>query len=306
MRKYATGAAFAAEANIPAKKLEETFNTYNEIAKTKKDPFGKKFFDKVPFTINDEYHVAIVTPIVHYCMGGLEVNADAQVMGPKGPIPGLYATGEVCGGVHGANRLGGNSLLDCVVYGRVAGNTATRHQLSSLLKEKSEGGLSAATRRLSNIVNQVTGNQVVASVVQNGVQTQVAVDPATRRVSLEFSWDGAAAPASAPAPAPAPAKAPAPAAAAPAKAAPAAAPAADTKKEWTLEDVSKHNTDKDCWVVVNGQVLNVTSFLPDHPGGKKAIMLYAGKDASAEFNMLHKPDVVQKYAPKSVIGVLKK
>jgi len=53
-------------------------------------------------------------------------------------------------------------------------------------------------------------------------------------------------------------------------------------------------------------VLDVTSFLKDHPGGKKAILLFAGRDATAEFNMLHKPDVVEKYAPDSVIGVIKK
>lgn len=77
-------------------------------------------------------------------------------------------------------------------------------------------------------------------------------------------------------------------------------------KEYTLADVAKHTTDKDCWVVVNGQVLDATKFLPDHPGGKKAIMIYAGKDASEEFNMMHKPEVVEKYAPETVIGTLKK
>lgn len=46
----------------------------------------------------------------------------------------------------------------------------------------------------------------------------------------------------------------------------------------------------------------MTNFLVDHPGGKGAIMLYAGKDATAEFNMLHKPDVVEKYAPQCIIG----
>jgi len=53
---------------------------------------------------------------------------------------------------------------------------------------------------------------------------------------------------------------------------------------------------------VNGQVLDVTKFLPDHPGGAKAILLFAGKDATEEFNMLHKPEVIPKYAPDSVIG----
>lgn len=54
----------------------------------------------------------------------------------------------------------------------------------------------------------------------------------------------------------------------------------DINKEWTMEEVSKHNKENDCWVVVNGQVLDVTKFLNDHPGGKKAILLYAGKDAT--------------------------
>ena len=58
-------------------------------------------------------------------MGGLKISPLAEVMAGNNPIPGLYATGEVCGGVHGKNRLGGNSLLDCVVYGRVSGNTAS-------------------------------------------------------------------------------------------------------------------------------------------------------------------------------------
>jgi cytochrome b involved in lipid metabolism len=85
-----------------------------------------------------------------------------------------------------------------------------------------------------------------------------------------------------------------------------AAPQKKVMKEYTAADVAKHNTEKDCWVIVNGQVLDVTSFLNDHPGGKKVIMIYAGRDATEEFNMMHKPDVVEKYAPEVVIGTLKK
>ena len=76
--------------------------------------------------------------------------------------------------------------------------------------------------------------------------------------------------------------------------------------EYSLEEVAKHNKPEDCWVVVNGQVLNVTDFLAEHPGGKKAILIYAGRDATEEFNMLHKKDVVEKYAPYAIIGTLKK
>merc|ERR1719395_117053 len=84
-------------------------------------------------------------------------------------------------------------------------------------------------------------------------------------------------------------------------AAPAAAPAA---KGFTLDEVAKHTTKEDCWVVVGGQVLNVTEFLPNHPGGELAILTFAGKDATHEFNMIHPPDVIGKYAPDAVIGQL--
>ncbi len=291
MKAYRNGAELAADMGIPVKVLEETFRKYNEIAKAGNDPYGKKYFDNIPFDINDEFHVAIVTPVLHYCMGGLEINAESAVVGTSGsPIPGLWATGEVCGGVHGANRLGGNSLLDCVVYGRVSGASACRYVL----------------QKFAN-ATAVSGDLAIGTVITQGsTQTKVQVDPRTNRLNIEITWNNGTAPAvqvTAPTTAAATASA-APAAVAPAAAAPAAAPAAPTK-EYTLEEVAKHNTENDCWVIVNGQVLDVTSFLKDHPGGKKAILLYAGRDASSEFNMLHKPDVVDKYAPDSVIGVVK-
>merc|ERR1719506_1283033 len=72
----------------------------------------------------------------------------------------------------------------------------------------------------------------------------------------------------------------------------------------TLADVAKHNSKTDCWVVVNEQVLNVTNFLKDHPGGELAILTFAGKDATEEFNMIHPPDVIGKYAPDAMVGML--
>ena len=54
-----------------------------------------------------------------------------------------------------------------------------------------------------------------------------------------------------------------------------------------------------------GKVYDLTSFLPDHPGGKKAIMLFAGKDATEEFNMLHPPNVLKKYlSPEALLGTV--
>merc|ERR1719161_3420330 len=72
----------------------------------------------------------------------------------------------------------------------------------------------------------------------------------------------------------------------------------------SMAEVAKHNTKADCWVVVSGEVLNVTNFLSQHPGGELAIITFAGKDATEEFNMIHPPDVIPKYAPDAKIGVL--
>merc|ERR1712232_653996 len=71
-----------------------------------------------------------------------------------------------------------------------------------------------------------------------------------------------------------------------------------------MEEVAKHTTKSDCWVVVSGQGLDVTRFLSQHPGGELAILTFAGKDATEEFNMIHPPDVIPKYAPDAIIGEL--
>ena len=102
------------------------------------------------------FYVAIITPVIHYCMGGLEIDVNSVVTNTKGKaIPGLYAAGEVAGGVHGNNRLGGNSLLDCVVFGRVAGKHAAEYMLGANAKpcslfELSGGGLSGAVAASKN------------------------------------------------------------------------------------------------------------------------------------------------------------
>merc|ERR1712207_112034 len=76
------------------------------------------------------------------------------------------------------------------------------------------------------------------------------------------------------------------------------------KTGFSMDDVGKHTTKTDCGVVLHNRVLDVTSFLSEHPGGELAILTFAGKDATAEFDMIHPPDVIEKYAPDAVIGVL--
>merc|ERR1719240_2334231 len=116
---------------------------------------GKKFFHNIipGSKVKDEpFYVAIITPVIHYCMGGLEIDTHSNVVDKSGKaIPGLYAAGEVAGGVHGNNRLGGNSLLDCVVFGRVAGKACAKYMLGADMKatslaELSGGGLTGAVQ----------------------------------------------------------------------------------------------------------------------------------------------------------------
>jgi len=247
MKRFDNGAALAKEFGLAPEVLKKTFDDYNTSVRTKKDPFGKKFFSG-EWSFNDFFHVAIMTPVLHYTMGGLEIDPESRVIGLSGkPIPGLFAAGEVAGGVHGANRLGGSSLLGCVVFGRVSGDSAAAYllQTTSAIVQKAGGRLGALAGQL-----------------------------------------GSAAPAAS-------------------VTAPAAAVAKTGSGEYTLQEVSKHNKKDDVWVIVDGQVLDVTTFLPDHPGGEKAILLYAGRDATEEFNMLHDPKVIPRYAPDAVIGKVK-
>ncbi len=62
----------------------------------------------------------------------------------------------------------------------------------------------------------------------------------------------------------------------------------------------------DCWIVLNGKVYDMTDFMEDHPGGSKVVMLYAGKDATDEFTMLHKPSILNKFGPRLLVGTLSK
>ncbi|KAJ7749799.1 Flavocytochrome c, partial [Mycena maculata] len=126
MKKYADAAEFAADAGIPLENIQATFTSHSAYATgAEKDPFGKGIFQNATYTSTEQLHVAIITPVVHYTMGGLSVDAHARVLSAGGqPIPGLFAAGEVIGGVHGRNRLGGSSLLEAVVFGRIAGEGA--------------------------------------------------------------------------------------------------------------------------------------------------------------------------------------
>ena len=103
----------------------ETMKTWNGYVEAKNDPdFGRTSFanplDTAP------YYAIKVTAGVHHTMGGLTINTNTEVLKEDGTvIPGLFAAGEVTGGVHGANRLGGNAVADFTVFGRIAGKAAS-------------------------------------------------------------------------------------------------------------------------------------------------------------------------------------
>ncbi|KAF9301857.1 hypothetical protein BGZ74_006184 [Mortierella antarctica] len=204
MRYFKNGEELAKEIGISPAELQKTFDDYNLIAEGKvKDPWGKKFFQNGPIKMDQDFHVALMAPVLHYTMGGVDINDRASIKDLSDtPIPGLFAAGEMCGGVHGANRLGGSSLLGCVVFGRTAGDSVCEYQKSNPVVGSGAKAAAAAAQTVS---------------VPGGFTTSVTVDPNGQKINLEISW---------------------------------------------------------------------------------------GRDATVEFNMLHKPDVVEKYAPESIIGVL--
>lgn len=101
-----------------------TMNTWNQAVEAKSDAeFNRTSFAN-PLTAAPYYAIKI-TPAVHHTMGGIVINPKAEVLNEKGEvISGLFAAGEVTGGVHGANRLGGNAVADFVVFGRISGQSA--------------------------------------------------------------------------------------------------------------------------------------------------------------------------------------
>lgn len=121
-----TPEALARVLGMPAESLTATIDTYNKAVDAKNDAEFKRADMPRPLRTPKYYAIAI-KPGVHYTMGGLKINTDAQVIAKSGsPMPGFYAAGEVTGGVHGANRLGGNSISETITFGRIAGANAAK------------------------------------------------------------------------------------------------------------------------------------------------------------------------------------
>lgn len=113
----------ASKIGVDGATLKATIDEYNTSVDTQNDPLGRTSLLK---KLNKGKFYAIqITPIIHHTMGGVVINTNAEVLDSNGKaIKGLFAAGEVTGGVHGANRLGGNAVADIIVYGRQAGKSA--------------------------------------------------------------------------------------------------------------------------------------------------------------------------------------
>merc|ERR1719210_2333590 len=197
MKFYQSGAALAEDMKVPLSVLEQTHDEHYQAAKkTEKDPdggsypaypsgkswdaasgktgSGKKFYHNIipgSAVKTEPFYVAIITPVIHYCMGGLEIDVNSAVLKSNGqPITGLYAAGEVAGGVHGNNRLGGNSLLDCVVFGRVAGLHCAKYMLEGKMQDTSLAELSGADIGDTAIVvgGGLAGVSAANTILENG------------------------------------------------------------------------------------------------------------------------------------------
>ena len=122
-----TVADLAKAMGVPADALEKTVAEHNEFIRSKKDTqFGKPITPAMAPMTQGPYYAVAQWPSVHHCQGGVRINPKAQVIDVEGNvIRHLYAAGEFTGGVHGNNRLGGNAIADCIVFGRVAGKNAS-------------------------------------------------------------------------------------------------------------------------------------------------------------------------------------
>ncbi|AEC01580.1 flavocytochrome c [Parasphaerochaeta coccoides] len=128
----ATVSELAGKLGMPAAALEETITTYNGYVANGADPdFGRKA-DEMPRSLaTGPYYAVEVGPAVHHTMGGVKITPTTHVLDTSGvPVAGLFAAGEVVGGVHGANRLGGNAVADITVFGKIAGEQAATLALS--------------------------------------------------------------------------------------------------------------------------------------------------------------------------------
>mmetsp|Transcript_28923 Transcript_28923/g.67328 ORF Transcript_28923/g.67328 Transcript_28923/m.67328 type:complete len:1009 (-) Transcript_28923:278-3304(-) len=282
MKQYSSAKALASEMGVPELTLTNTFTTFNKAAAddvkgllnatqkaanflgtTKRHYNGNPVQDGQLF-INPADNIFAATisgPAVQYSCGGLKTQDG------KTDLLGLYACGEVCdAGISKIYCISGMSLLHCIVTGRWAAKACAAELVN--------GSAEAATSFKDLMVSAITarsGDDVEGGEkVEEKDYSKMSKEDLIKELE-EMKKNGP------------------PAAAAP------AAPAGIS-----LEEVAKHNTKGDAWVVINGTVCDVTAWIPVHPGGEQAILAFLGQDASDEWNAIHKPGMVEANQDKGV------
>ncbi len=128
--EFANFSELAKNLNINYTILANTINSYNNASDNKIDEFNKTEFN-YKFNLTETIYSMVIAPSIHYTMGGLKMNNKGEILTSENKtINGLFGAGEVTGGVHGGNRLGGNSLAECGVYGRISGDSAVDYLLN--------------------------------------------------------------------------------------------------------------------------------------------------------------------------------
>jgi len=131
VKSYNTVDEMAAAYDCPAQALKESIEKWNKSVLAGKDEEWGRYLQKSQQPLGKgPYYALRLTPKVHHCMGGVNITPEAKatdILTDKS-IPGLYAAGEVTGGVHGAVRLGSCATLDCLIFGRIAGQNAVKEK----------------------------------------------------------------------------------------------------------------------------------------------------------------------------------
>jgi len=227
-----------------------------------------------PVPKKTDVYAVKVTQAVYACCGGLKVGPQGEAVGEMGMIPGLFAAGEAAAGP-GVNMYAkaGMPLFHCIVSGRAAAQGAA----NAIFAGKQQPARKAIKEHFHTLAKSAS-EEVQAAGPEAAQEQEQNLSEMSKEDLIEMVKKLKAGGASA------------------APAAPAG-PVDDTKY-FSLDDIKAHNTKADAYIAVNGEVLDVSAFIDKHPGGEQAIMAYVGKDATAEWNQIHKPGTVEKVGLK--------
>jgi len=322
--------ALAVHTGTARDELVATFASYRDSAHRGRDEFGKTVFRNVPAPSSADdpakevFYVGEVTPVLHYCMGGVAIDTEGSVLDESGDvIPGLYAAGEVAGGVHGNNRLGGNSLLECAVFGTIVGQripirvgegelrplpqtSSGKHGHDSDELPESLPILSAVALAEHNtpsdcwlavhgVVYNLTSflpihpgkaQPIVGFAGKDATSIFDAVHSTNMLKRMKKYAVGLWTSESNNAAVPS-----------------SAAKSPIVRHVVSTEELRMHNTPEDCYVAIHGTVYDLSEFAVVHPGGAYLITKFAGRDATETFQGFHPIDKL-KLVEGSAVGPL--